>query len=76
MSPSIATRPCSARSADERYRSLQRPCPTCGSPGVRIVYGYPSGPLVRAAARGQVVLGGCTYRAATHRCGNGHEWES
>ena len=79
MCPSIAIRQCSARGADRgsdaRYESLQRPCPTCGEPGVRIVYGYPGGALVRAAARGLVVLGGCTYRAATHRCPHGHEWE-
>jgi hypothetical protein len=31
---------------------------------------------VRAAARGKVLLGGCTYRSATHRCPAGHEWES
>jgi hypothetical protein len=63
-------------SADDRYDQLRRPCPVCGELGLRIVYGYPSGPLVRAAARGKLVLGGCTYRAVTHRCGNAHEWEA
>lgn len=75
MSTSPALRHCSARGTDARYERLRRPCPTCGQPGLRIVYGYPGGALVRAAARGLVVLGGCTYRAATHRCPEGHEWE-
>jgi hypothetical protein len=60
---------------DERFDRLQSPCPTCGQPGVRIVYGYPTGPLVAAARRGKVIVGGCTYRSATHRCPIGHEWE-
>jgi hypothetical protein len=68
--------PSACAPADDRYDRLRRPCPVCGELGARIVYGYPSGPLVRAAARGQLVLGGCTYRAATHRCAGGHEWES
>jgi hypothetical protein len=67
---------CSSGSSDDRYAQLRRPCPICGELGLRIVYGYPSGPLVRAAARGQLVLGGCTYRDVTHRCGNAHEWEA
>jgi hypothetical protein len=60
---------------DERFDRLQSPCPTCGQPGVRIVYGYPTGPLTAAARRGKVIVGGCTYRSATHRCPAGHEWE-
>jgi hypothetical protein len=75
-SPRRRTAAAACSSPDERYDALRRPCPGCGELGVRIVYGYPSGPLVRAAARGKVVLGGCTYRAATHRCPNGHEWEA
>jgi hypothetical protein len=67
---------CGTVTADDRYTRLRRTCPECGALGVRIVYGYPSGPLVRAARRGLVILGGCTYRAATHRCDHGHEWES
>jgi hypothetical protein len=62
-------------SPDERFDRLQSPCPTCGLPGVRIVYGYPTGPLMAAARRGKVIVGGCTYRSATHRCPDGHEWE-
>jgi hypothetical protein len=67
---------CSTSSRDARCDQLRRPCPVCGELGLRIVYGYPSGPLVRAAARGKLVLGGCTYRAVTHRCANGHEWDA
>ena len=63
-------------SSDERFDALQRPCPTCGQPGIRIVYGYPTGPLLAAARRGKVIVGGCTYRSETHRCPDGHEWES
>ncbi len=62
-------------SSDERFDRLQRPCPVCGQPGLRIVYGYPTGPLVTAARRGKVIVGGCTYRSVTHRCPQGHEWE-
>jgi hypothetical protein len=65
-----------ATPSDDRYEQLRRPCPVCGQLGLRIVYGYPSGPLVRAAARGQLVLGGCTYRDVTHRCPNAHEFEA
>lgn len=63
-----------ASRADDRYERLQRPCPTCGQLGVRIVYGHPSGTLVTAARRGKLIVGGCIHRAATHRCPNGHEW--
>lgn len=62
--------------APDRYELLRRPCPSCGDLGIRIVYGYPSGPLSAAARRGQVVLGGCTYRDVSHRCPRGHEWHS
>lgn len=65
----------STRGADDRYERLERPCPTCGALGVRIVYGYPSGALRAAARAGQVELGGCTYCSVTHHCPNGHEWE-
>ena len=75
MTPSLANRTCAARSVDVRYERLQRPCPTCGQAGLRIVYGYPGGALIRAAARGLLVLGGCTYRPATHHCPDGHEWD-
>lgn len=64
-----------ARCGDDRYEQLRRPCPTCGQLGVRIVYGYPSRTLFAAARRGQVVLGGCTHRPATHQCPEGHRWE-
>ncbi|HJR24029.1 MAG TPA: hypothetical protein VJ804_01040 [Acidimicrobiales bacterium] len=62
--------------ADERYDSLRRPCPACGLPGLRIVYGEPSAALVDAARRGKVILGGCTHRTATHRCPYGYEWHA
>ena len=65
-----------APGAGDRFARLQRPCPACGQLGVRIVYGYPSGPLVSAAQQGKVIVGGCTHRPATHRCPSGHEWHS
>jgi hypothetical protein len=65
----------SPRCSDERFDRLCRPCPTCGQLGIRIVYGYPSGPLLVAARRGKVIVGGCTHRSVTHRCPQGHEWE-
>jgi hypothetical protein len=64
------------RSNDERFERLQRACPACGQAGLRIVYGYPTGNLVEAATRGQLLIGGCTHRAPTHRCPSGHEWHS
>ena len=73
--PTSTTVRCTGRGAsDRRYVQLCRPCPACGEPAVRIVYGYPSAALVRAAVRGQVVLGGCTHREVTHRCPQGHEF--
>lgn len=62
--------------SDERYDALRRPCPACGLLGLRIVYGQPSAALVDAARRGKVILGGCTHRAATHRCPVGYEWHA
>ena len=62
--------------ADQRYESLRRPCPACGLPGLRIVYGVPSAALVDAARRGKVLLGGTTHRIATHRCPYGYEWHA
>ena len=64
------------RAADERYDNLRRQCPVCGQLGVRIVYGYPTAPLVTAAQEGKLLLGGCTYLSATHHCPRGHEWHS
>jgi hypothetical protein len=68
--------PAPAAGVDERYDSLRRPCPACGLLGLRIVYGQPSTALVDAAARGKVILGGHTHRAATHRCPYGYEWHA
>jgi len=36
----------------------------------RIVYGYPSGETIEAAARGEIALGGCVVRSgqASWRC--------
>jgi len=61
---------------DQRFANLRRPCPACGELGVRIVYGYPTGSLISASERGQLLLGGCTHRASTHRCSHGHEWHA
>lgn len=51
-------------------------CPSCGSPMVRIVYGYPSPNLFERSARGEVVLGGCVVTGfdPTHQCTRGHQW--
>jgi len=73
------TTPCTTRSpeaTDQRFDDLRRRCPQCGDLGIRIVYGYPSAALVRAAMRGKLVLGGCTHGEPTHRCAQGHEWHS
>lgn len=52
-------------------------CPTCGAPGVPIIYGMPGPELVDAAERGEVVIGGCfiTGDDPTHTCAAGHEWK-
>jgi len=34
-------------------------CYRCGAPSIPIVYGFPSGSMVRDAARGKIALGGC-----------------
>ena len=51
-------------------------CPDCGTPMVRIVYGYPMGDLVERSMRGEVALGGCVVSGfdATHVCDQGHRW--
>jgi hypothetical protein len=56
-------------------RRSQR-CPTCGAPGVRIVYGYPDVALFESGQRGEVIIGGCVVSDddATHGCANGHRW--
>ena len=74
MHPTLSRPP--SLPAGDRFTRLQRPCPSCGQAGVRIVYGCASGSLVSAAQQGKVVIGGCTHRPATHRCPSGHEWHS
>jgi hypothetical protein len=56
-------------------RRSQR-CPTCGAPGVRIVYGYPDVELFESGRRGEVIIGGCVVSGddPTHGCVNGHRW--
>ncbi len=44
------------------------PCPECGTPTRRIVYGLPGEELFAAAARGEVALGGCLVRPQRWRC--------
>jgi hypothetical protein len=61
---------------EARYERLRRPCPECNELGLRIVYGHPCCSLLDAAAQGMVLVGGCTHRAMTHRCPNGHEWQA
>ena len=49
---------------------MPRSCPRCGrADTVRpIRYGYPSEAMEAAAARGEVILGGCRPSDATHGC--------
>ena len=51
-------------------------CPRCGSPGVPILYGYPSDEMFEAADQGEVALGGCVIELdqPTHECPSGHRW--
>lgn len=51
-------------------------CPTCGAPGVLIIYGMPGLELLEAAERGEVLMGGCVITGddPTHGCAAGHEW--
>ena len=52
------------------------PCPECGTPMVRIVYGYPSAETFERSRRGEFALGGCVVTGvdATHVCEQGHRW--
>lgn len=52
-------------------------CPTCGAPGVLIVYGMPGPDLFEAAERGEVLIGGCVITGddPTHGCASGHQWK-
>jgi hypothetical protein len=52
-------------------------CPTCGAPGVLIIYGMPGPELFEAAERGEVLIGGCVITGddPTHGCAAGHEWK-
>ena len=52
-------------------------CPTCGAPGVLIVYGMPGPELFNAAERGEILIGGCVITGddPTHGCAAGHEWK-
>lgn len=53
-----------------------RKCPSCGAPGIRIVYGMPGAELFEAADRGEVVLGGCVIGGDDPdlACPQGHRW--
>ena len=52
------------------------PCPECGAPMVRIVYGYPTAETFERSTRGEFALGGCVVTGfdATHVCEQGHRW--
>ena len=45
------------------------PCPSCGSAGVPIAYGYPGDDMMTAAERGEIALGGCVVSANDPRLG-------
>lgn len=59
--------------------TTRRPdCPECGTTGIPIGYGYPSGPLFAASEVGFVALGGCvvTEDQPTWQCpACGQSWE-
>lgn len=72
-----------ARSAPVRIGPMPRPderCPRCAaSDQIPIVYGMPDAATGRAAARGELVIGGCVVGpdAPDRRCwACGHEWLS
>jgi hypothetical protein len=45
--------------ADAPATAEPGPCPGCGGPGIPIAFGFPGEELIRAEARGEVILGGC-----------------
>jgi hypothetical protein len=50
-------------------------CPSCGSPGKPLLFGYPRPEAMDAAERGEIALGGCMPEPFTMRCTNcGHDW--
>lgn len=53
-------------------------CPTCGEPGVPIVYGLPTRAAREAAASGRLKLFGCVVPANPDQwtCPASHTWRS
>jgi len=55
----------------EKMKRTSKKCPHCGSSDlVKIVYGLPDVTAGEAAARGEIILGGCcvTDNDPTHHC--------
>ncbi|MEU4425841.1 hypothetical protein AB0F81_34915 [Actinoplanes sp. NPDC024001] len=51
-------------------------CPDCGAPGVPLMFGLPAPEAQRAAAEGDLALGGCVVSAdaPNWQCPHGHRW--
>jgi hypothetical protein len=51
-------------------------CPSCGLPGVPILYGYPTGAAMQRVRAGLAALGGCVVRPGMHdfACPREHRW--
>lgn len=61
----------------ERSGGPGRRCPRCGGRAVPVVHGLPTAEAERAAARGEIVLGGCAIDGseASRQCTRcGHAW--
>lgn len=61
-------------------RKTRLKCPLCGTPGVPILYGFPTHEAFEAAERGELIIGGCTVeldRNVDLGCSNcGETWDS
>ena len=51
-------------------------CPSCGLPGVPILYGYPTEAAMERVCAGLAALGGCVVRPSMHdhACPREHRW--
>lgn len=71
---SVHTQIMSSRNGDlaEDSGDMTR-CSECGGPLLPVEYGFPGSEMFEAAARGEIVLGGCTIGMGdpTHSCGCG-----
>jgi formate-dependent nitrite reductase cytochrome c552 subunit len=58
---------------------MKQACPNCSSPKVRrIIYGLPTGELLKEAKKGKILLGGCCIElnSPDRQCKDcGHTWQ-